>query len=136
MKKKKDGYYVTNKEMLLEMEKYNESGIISEELGKMFMSIATNYANKGSFAGYTWKRDMIGEAVYTCVRYAYNFDAKKQKVPNPFAYFTQICYHSFLNFIKKQKKHSKIKDTCFNMSYIFNESDQYMKKAINYEQLK
>ncbi|MBU0964686.1 sigma factor for late transcription, partial [Patescibacteria group bacterium] len=99
-------------------------------------TIATNYANKGNFAGYTWKRDMINDAVYTCVRYAHNFDPNKQKVPNPFAYFTQICYHSFLNYIKKQNKFSKIKDTLYNNVYMLDENDQYMEKSIDYESLK
>ena len=133
---KKKNHYVTNDEILNEMNKYNESGVISDELGGIFMKIASGLANRGSYAGYSWKRDMIGEAVYTCVRYAHNFDVGKLNKSNAFGYFNMICYHSFLNYIKKQKKHSKIKDTCFNNSYILNEEDQYMKKAINYENLK
>ena len=134
--KNKDNYYVTNVSMGIEIDKFRETGKMSEELGKMFITIATNYANKGNFAGYTWKRDMINDAVYTCVRYAHNFDPDRQKVPNPFAYFTQICYHSFLNYIKKQNKHSKIKDVCYNNSYILEGEDQYTRKAIDYTLIK
>lgn len=131
-----NNYYITNEEMESEMKKFKDSGVMSERLGSMFISIATNYANKGNFTGYTWKKDMIGEAVYTCVRYAHNFDPDKQSKSNPFAYFTKICYHSFLNFIKKQKKHSDIKDTCFKNMETFNEDEQFIEKAIDYELLK
>jgi hypothetical protein len=132
---KEDGYYINNDDMIKEVEKYSETGVISEELGEMFIHIATNFANKGNFSGYSWKSDMIGEAVYTCVRYVHNFDIKKQDKPNPFAYFSQICYHSFINYIKKQKKHSNIKDVCYNNAGML-ENEFYIKKSINYEILK
>jgi K+-transporting ATPase A subunit len=132
-----DSYYVTNDDMIAEIERYQESKNISNELGKMFLFIASNFANKGNFSGYTWKEDMIGEAVYTCVRYVHNFDLSKYNNPNPFAYFTQICYHSFISYIKKQKKYSQIKDICFNNAdYLMDDDDQCLNKAINYETLK
>jgi hypothetical protein len=135
--KSTSNYYVTNEEMEKEIEEYKETGEMSNRLGAMFIEIATKYANKGSFAGYTWKSDMIGEAVYTCVRYAHNFDPSKQKSSNPFAYFTQICYHSFIGFIKKQKKHSDIKNLCFNGADIIEEnSERYINTAIDYENIK
>jgi hypothetical protein len=131
--KNKDGYYITNEDMIDEIKKYHESKSISDKLGGMFIHIATNFANKSNFAGYTWKEDMIGEAVYTCVRYVHNFDIDKCKDSNPFAYFTQICYHSFINYIKKQKKHSKIKDRCYNLSNIIMENNE--NTTIDYEDL-
>lgn len=134
MKKDKKNYYVRNKDMLPEIRKYKETDIISEKLGGMIMAIANNYSNKGSFANYTWKEDMVGEAVLTCVKYMHNFDPEKSK--NPFAYFTTIIRNAFLNYIKKQKKHSKIKNTCYNNSYILKEMDGSFfltLKGINYE---
>lgn len=131
-------YYVTNKQMIVEIKKYQDSKCISNELGKMILSIATNFANKSNFAGYTWKEDMIGEAVYTCVRYIHNFDVKKEGREgniNPFGYFTKIIYHSFINYIKKQKKHSDIKDICYN-NILALDDEQYIEKGINYETLK
>jgi len=135
-KKKEDNHYVTNDEILEEMDDYKESGVISNKLGGIFIKISSGLASKGSYAGYTWKRDMINEAVYTCIRYAHNFDTKKLNKSNAFGYFNMICYHSFLNYIKKQKKHSKIKDILFNNAYVLTEQDQYMKKAIDYSSLK
>jgi len=135
-------YYVKNKDLLPEMVRYKETGKISEELGTMILAIATNYSNKGSFYNYTWKDDMIMEGVSTVLRYMHNFDPKKQKNPNPFAYFTTIIHNAFINFIRKQKKHSKIKDVCYKNYKTMEESEGaweaylFTIKGINYQLLK
>ena len=137
MKKTK---YVTNKDLLPYIFLYRETGIVSEELGGMLLKIAQNFANKGSFHNYTWKEDMIAEAVYTCLRYIHNFDPIRFEKPNPFAYFTSIVKNAFLNYIHRQKKHSKIKDYCYNTFFLLNEfedEDDYGKsKGIDYTILK
>jgi len=125
-------YYITNKELSVELVNYREEGVISEELGEMIISIATNYSNKGSFSSYSWKRDMISEAVFTCVKYIHNIDPEK----NPFSYITTVCHNAFVNYIRKQKKHSKIKDSCYNNIDKLTDKENYMEKSINYEDLK
>lgn len=102
--------YVDNEELAIEIARFKESGVMSEKLGDQILKIAKNYATKGSFSGYTWKEDMIGAAVLTCVRYLKNFDVKKQEKPNPFAYITTICKNAFIACIREHKKHSFIKD--------------------------
>jgi hypothetical protein len=132
--------YVTNKELLPEIAAYKETwdeetkcGHPSEELGRMILLIATNYANKGNFTNYTWKEDMIGDAVYTCIKYLKNFNPEKSQ--NPFAYITTICRNAFINHIKKQHKHSDIKDVCYKRHEILHDGPQYLCKAINYQRL-
>ena len=110
--------YVNNENLLKELKRYSDTGCRTEELGRMFLLIATKYAEKGSFAGYSYKDDMICEAVLTCIKYMHNFDVYKEGA-NPFAYFSKITHNAFLNFIAKQKKHSNIKDVCYkNMESI------------------
>ena len=136
---KKRKFYVKNKDLLIEIIKYKKTGIISEELGEMIFKIAKNYATKGNFSGYTYIQDMISEAVLTCLKYMHNFNPNKYKYPNPFAYFTTIIYHSFLNYIRKQKKHSEIKDICYKRIDLLEEdkyNDYYLIKAINYQVLR
>ena len=125
--------YVSNKDLLEEFEKYEESGVWSERMGEMVLLIASNYATKGNFAGYTWIEDMIGEAVLTCFKYMKNFDRTKSS--NPFAYITQICRNAFINYIKKQQRHSVIKDVCYNNGRILQEEEWYSSQGINYEKL-
>jgi DNA-directed RNA polymerase specialized sigma24 family protein len=114
MKKKRAKHYIRNDEILPHIYDYRETGLISNDLGKILLTIAENYACKGSFHGYTWKEDMVSEAVLTCIRYIHNFDPMRQKRPNPFAYFTMIIHRSFLTYIRKQKKHSQIKNELYD----------------------
>ena len=137
----KSKYYVTNQDLLPQIYMYRETGIVSEDFGRMLLMIATNFANKGSFHGYTWKQDMISESMLTCIKYMHNFDPIKYKRPNPFAYFTSIIKNSFLNYIRKQKKHSEIKDYCYNYYHLFNEQGTgdecfYQQMGIDYTKLK
>lgn len=129
-------YYVKNSELLPLISEFRDNGHMSEKLGELIMKIATNYANKGSFYAYTWKEDMVGEAVLTVVKYLHNFDPLKQQKPNPFAYITMIIHRSFLNYIRKQKKHSEIKDLCYKNAYKMDEETFYYVKGINYQVLK
>lgn len=122
--------YVKNKEMLVELKKYKETGKVSEELGEMFLLIARNLSNKNNFAGYTWKEEMISEAVMTCLRYCSNFDPEKGQ--NPFAYFTRYCYNAFIGYIKKQNRHGEVKQTLYDKKDIVNTDTFYSYQSIDY----
>lgn len=124
-----DNYYVTNEDILPEMAKWKDTGKASEKLGRIFLLIASNLAQKRCFSGYTWKEDMIQEAVLTCMKYGRSFNTDKSQ--DPFSYITTICRNAFLNYIKKQKKHSEIKDVCFKNKDFF-EQEGYVEKATDY----
>lgn len=130
--------YITNADMMPLIFDYRATGKVSEDLGAALLKIATNYANKGNFHGYTWKEDMVSEAVLTCIKYMHNFDPMRFSKPNPFAYFTSIIRNAFLNYIRKQKKHSEIKDWCYNHYEMMNENsdDHFIPKGIDYTVLK
>lgn len=133
--------YINNKNLLNEIHKFKETGKKTEKLGKMLLLLAKRYSDKGSFYGYTWKDDMIGEAVLTCIKYMHNFDPTIEN-PNPFAYFSRIIHNSFLNYISKQKIHSNIRDICFkNLDLIlpdYNEDNNQNFKffSIDYQQIR
>lgn len=137
MAKKKDGtYYITNDELIVEVTLFKENGKMSETLGKMLLTMATRYSSKSNFSGYTWRQDMISEAVCTCLRYLRNFNLEKST--NAFAYVTQIMKNAFKLYIIEQKKHSKIKDLCHRSFTNFskeNALEGYSDKSINYENL-
>jgi DNA-directed RNA polymerase specialized sigma24 family protein len=115
--------YINNKNLLDEIKTFKEDKIQTEELGRMFLLLAKRYSDRGSFSGYSWKDDMICEAVLTCLKYMHNFDTSIEN-PNPFAYFSRIIHNSFLNYISRQKKHSRIKDICYkNLDFITPDSN-------------
>lgn len=123
--------YIKNKDLIPELAKCKELGKVTEELGSMFYLIAKNLSSKGNWSGYTYKDDMIQEAVFTCVKYIKNFDINKSN--NPFAYITQICSNAFKAYVKKQKKHSDIKDTCYKeIESLEEQKNIWLSKAIDY----
>lgn len=126
--------YLTNKEFLPEVVKYRETGVASEKFGEMLLKLAWQISNKPSFIGYTWRCDMVSEAVYTCLKYGKKFNPEKQQYPNPFAYFTRIIINSFKAYLNDQKKHSNIKKECYNKKYIIDEWNEF--KSIDYTELK
>ena len=133
---KKQRYYIRNKDLLPEIVKYKDSGEIGEKLAIMIQQIAINYSNRGNFAGYTWREDMVSEAILICFKYMHNFDPKKQKNPNPFSYFTTVIHNAFINYIKKQKKHSDIKDVRYKNCNLIDEENEfyhYAVKGIDYQ---
>lgn len=125
-------HYVTNAKLIPELEKYKEDGKMSDELVNMLVLICKNYANIPRFINYTWKEDMVQEALLTCCKYLKNFDTEKSR--NPFGYISKICEHSFHNYCNKQRKHSEIKDRCFNNKEFIMDDDSflYSNKAIDY----
>ena len=66
--KRKRTAYVTNKELLIEMAILKETGKVSDKLGKYIVMIATRYSNKSWFCAYTYKEDMISEAILTVLK--------------------------------------------------------------------
>jgi hypothetical protein len=128
-KKKKSTHYIDNKLFYTEMVKYHtayqESKRLGEDrppiptyVGKCIMLIAQRLATRPNFVGYSYKEEMIGDAIENCLRYLHNFNPEKTN--NPFAYFTQIVYNAFLRRIDKEKKQLYIKHKSFENSMIMN----------------
>lgn len=80
---------------------------ISKYLCECIMLIANNFASRPNFYNYTYKEDLIGDAIENCILYFDKFDIEKSK--NPFSYFTQITFYAFLRRIHKEKHQYYIK---------------------------
>ena len=87
------------------------------------MLIAENLSHKYNFAQYTFRDEMVSDAIENCVMYFDNFDPKKSK--NPFAYFTQIIYFAFIRRIQKEKKQLYIKYKSTEQRGILDEFEQF-----------
>ena len=113
-KDKKAEYYIKPKEFKAALQKYYDSDNMTNDLAENIKKIAYGLSYNASFINYSYKDDMIGDALikmYSALKYKkYNFDKKTTKDGktaqcNPFSYFTTIAYHAFINRIKKEKKH-------------------------------
>jgi len=110
--------YINNKEFYQMLVDYKEqcrlaekngepTPRIPENIGHCFYMIATRLGTKWKFSGYTYREEMVSDALENCVVAIHNFNPEKSK--NPFAYFTQIIYFAFLRRIEKEKKQTFVK---------------------------
>jgi hypothetical protein len=110
--------YVNNKDMLAAIIQYRKDcraakkakqpkPKIPDSIGRQIQLIAINLSHKPNFSSYTFKADMIGDAIENCIMYFDNFDPKKSKYP--FTYFSKITFYAFVRRIQREKKHLYIK---------------------------
>ena len=115
---KKAEHYVNNKEFTLAVSEFNQKVKLAESKGKepprmteyigeCIYKIATRLSTRPNFINYTYRDEMICDAIENCIQYIGNFNVEKSN--NAFAYITQICYYAFLRRIQKEKKQVFIK---------------------------
>ena len=106
-KPKKTEYYVDPRDLKAELVAYYDSEDCSRELADMIHKIAHGLSYSSNFINYTYRDEMVGDALvkmYTAVTNK-KFDITSEY--NPFSYFTTIAFHAFINRIKKEKKHTE-----------------------------
>lgn len=78
-----------------------------EYIGNCLLKITEGLSRKPNFIRYTYRQEMVADAIVNCVKVLKNFDIKvktRSGLPNAFAYFTQISYYAFLRRIAKEKR--------------------------------
>tara|TARA_B100001093_G_scaffold215416_2_gene206667 strand:- start:4349 stop:4939 length:591 start_codon:yes stop_codon:yes gene_type:complete len=117
-------HYVNNKEFSQAVVDYvnstneaKEKGetepIIPNYIGECFLKISEGLSHKPNFISYTYREEMVMDAVENCIKAIMNYDitkATRTGLPNAFAYFTQISYFAFLRRIAKEKRQQDIKE--------------------------
>ena len=124
---KTQAHYVNNKDFTAAVAEYVEQiktakakektpPQMSEYIGECIYKIATRLSTRPNFINYTYRDEMICDAIENCIQYIGNVNVEKSN--NAFAYITQICYYAFLRRIQKEKKQVYIKQTVTNESGI------------------
>jgi hypothetical protein len=108
VKPKDKPHYVNSKEFEDEIRTYYKTGAISIKLGESLTKIAHGLSYAPNFINYTYKDDMIGDAVVKMFSALRNKKFKIDSGFSPFSYFTTIAFHAFINRIKKEKKHNEM----------------------------
>ena len=101
----KKQYYVSPEDFKRELRKYYDSDNMTEILGEYIKKIATGLSFLPNFINYTYKEDMIGDALIKMYGALKNKKYDFSTGSNPFSYFTTIAFHAFINRIKKEQKH-------------------------------
>jgi len=86
--------------------------IVPNYIAQCFLKIAEGLSHKSNFIRYTYREEMVMDAVENCLRAVENYNieaATRTGKPNAFAYFTQISWYAFLRRIAKEKKQQDIK---------------------------
>jgi hypothetical protein len=123
MKPKDKPHYVNNKEFSLSVVDYVKKvetakenctaiPVVTDYIATCFLKIAEGLSHKSNFIRYTYREEMVMDAVENCLKAILNYNieaATRTGNPNAFAYFTQICYYAFLRRIAKEKKQQDIK---------------------------
>ena len=104
-KKNKKAYYVNPQVFLQLLKDYYESDDMVDELAESVYKITVGLSYSPNFINYSYKDEMIGDAVVKMVAAVKNKKFKIDSPSNPFSYFTTIAYHAFINRIKKEKKY-------------------------------
>ena len=134
MAKKKSIHYVNNREFSTAIVEYckhvkecketdDPLPKVPDYIAQCFLKIAEGLSHKSNFIRYTYREEMVMDAVENCLKAVenYNIDAATRSGnPNAFAYFTQISWFAFLRRIAKEKKQQDVKMKYLTQSGIEN----------------
>ena len=132
MAKKVNIHYVNNKQFSQAVVDYctltnehkaaeKEIPIVPDYIAQCFLKISEGLSHKSNFNRYTYREEMVMDAVENCLKAIKNYNvetATRTGLPNAFAYFTQISWYAFLRRIAKEKKQFEIKQKYMTSSGI------------------
>lgn len=121
--KRREAHYVNNSDFSQAVVEYvktvNEAKeesknipVVPNYIAECFLRIAEGLSHKSNFIRYTYREEMVMDAVENCLKAIENYNietATRTGKPNAFAYFTQISWYAFLRRISKEKKQQDIK---------------------------
>lgn len=100
--------YVTNAQLLEGYRRCKPSGELDGPFALLLKQIAEHYSHKSNWGGYSYREDMASAAALNLYRNWHKFD--EGKGGNAFAYYTQCCYHVFVQYIGNEKVQRDIRD--------------------------
>ena len=93
------------------MRDYKDTGIIGEELGKMFIVMVDHILGHSNFRNYTYtvREEMKCHALLMLVRYSHNCDAYQRDSRQTFNYITTIIFNACKQTLQKYYKQLNLK---------------------------
>ena len=89
---------------------YYEDEIFTDELSQGIYDIANRLAFSPNFINYTYREEMVGDAIIKMFqalknkKFNKNIVNKNGQKGNPYSYYSKIAFNAFRNRIKKEKK--------------------------------
>lgn len=116
--------YINNKEFGIQLTEHRinwlkskedetEPPIVPDAIAATFLMLAKKLATRYNFSGYTWRDDMVSDAVISCLKSAHKFDINVST--QSFSYFSLLCWRAFTDLIKQEKEHAYVRAKMFYM---------------------
>lgn len=119
--KKRSAHYVNNKEFTAAVFEYvellkearkkkNPEPRVPNYIGESFWKICEHLSRKPNFIRYSFREEMVGDAIENCLKAIDNYDIEastRSGNPNAHAYFSQVAYWAMVRRIQKEEKESK-----------------------------
>jgi len=110
----KKQHYINNKELYQALVDYQEEKRgatdfvpVPEYVGKAILLITQKLASRGNFSNYSYKDEMISDAIENSLAAVDNFNP--DKYDNPFGYFSRISWFAFIRRIDREKRQNYLK---------------------------
>ena len=101
--RKKGKNYVNPEIFKNQIVQFYKDEILTDELGQAISDIANRLGFRPNFINYTYKEEMVGDAIEKMLKSLWNKKYAPEK-GNAFSYYTKIAFNAFCNRIKKEKR--------------------------------
>lgn len=103
--------YIDRNELHSEMKAYKDTGVISERLGQLFITMADHILGHSNFRNYTQvvREEMKSYALLLLIKYSHNCDAYQRDARQTFNYITTIIFNACKQTLQKYYKQLNLK---------------------------
>lgn len=101
-------HFVNNEDLLAEIIESKAQDQMTDKLAEMLMLMARKYGSRSNWSGYSFRDEMVAEAIENLCSAWRKFDETKSN--NPFSYLTTCMYRSFLQVLNTERRVSQIRN--------------------------
>ena len=103
--------YIDRNELHSEMKAYKDTGVISERLGQLFITMTDHILGHSNFRNYTQavREEMKSYALLLLIKYSHNCDAYQRDARQTFNYITTIIMNACKQILIKHYKQQNLK---------------------------
>ena len=103
--------YIDCNELHSEMKAYKDTGVISERLGQLLITITDHILGHSNFRNYTQdvRQEMKSYALLLLIKYSHNCDAYQRDARQVFNYLSTVTFNAFKQVLQKYYKNLNLK---------------------------
>ena len=98
--------YIRNKDLIAQIRASRRANEITPELALTLLTLAQRMASAENWRGYSYREDMIAEAMPALCNAVFMFDLRRK---NPHAYFYTAVLNAFRKHLLYEKRYERVK---------------------------